>query len=177
MFALHRSINARKFRVRLVCHHDSARSTRSAPRGVQTNYRRQSIVRWNRLLQIIAVTAAMLMLAGCKSDYPRGQFSGYVINHTEDEIVAQVGKPDEVDHSNPERPIWVYYKNLGLLQENVQRRRLQQARRQDPRVHEEGAERQAGRPGHQLPVSGAFARGQNTRRGGCFVLPIAAKPV
>ena len=64
----------------------------------------------NRLFQVIAVAAALLMLAGCKSDYPRGQFHGYVVNHTEDEIRAQVGKPDDVDNSNPDRPIWVYYK-------------------------------------------------------------------
>ena len=67
-------------------------------------------MRLNHLLQIFAVMAAAFILAGCKSDYPRGQFSGYVINHTEDEIAAQVGKPDEVDNANPERPIWVYYK-------------------------------------------------------------------
>lgn len=63
-----------------------------------------------RLLQILAVAVAMTTLIGCKSDYPRGQFSGYVINHTEEEIVSQVGKPDEVDGSNPDRPIWVYHK-------------------------------------------------------------------
>lgn len=67
-------------------------------------------MRWNRFLQFFAVMAAMLVLAGCKSDYPRGQFSGYVINHTEDEILSQVGKPDEVDNANPDRPIWVYKK-------------------------------------------------------------------
>lgn len=65
---------------------------------------------WNRLLQLFAVMFAVLLLAGCKSDYPRGQFSGYVISHTEDEIIAQVGKPDEIDNANPDRPIWVYYK-------------------------------------------------------------------
>lgn len=67
-------------------------------------------MRLNHLLQIFAFMAAAFILAGCKSDYPRGQFSGYVINHSEDEIAAQVGKPDEIDNSNPERPIWVYYK-------------------------------------------------------------------
>lgn len=63
-----------------------------------------------RLLQLLTAVAALFILAACKSDYPRGQFSGYVINHTEDEIVSQVGKPDEVDNSNPERPVWVYAK-------------------------------------------------------------------
>ena len=65
---------------------------------------------WNRLPQFIAVMAAALLLIGCKSDYPRCQFAGYVVNHTEDEIVSQVCKPDEIDNENPDRPIWVYYK-------------------------------------------------------------------
>jgi len=68
-------------------------------------------MRWNRVLQCFAVMAAMLVLGGCgNSDYPRGQFSGYVINHTEDEIVSQVGKPHSVDNSSPDRPVWVYNK-------------------------------------------------------------------
>jgi hypothetical protein len=53
---------------------------------------------------------AMLVLAGCNSDYPRGQFSGYVIGKTEDQIISQVGKPHEVDSSNPASPVWVYNK-------------------------------------------------------------------
>ena len=83
-------------------------------------------MRWNRLLQIFAVLAAVLVLAGCgNSDYPRGQFSGYAINHTEDEIVAQVGKPHEVDNSSPDRPVWVYNKktfdvdNLNKVDDRV----------------------------------------------------------
>ena len=65
---------------------------------------------WNRVAQCFTVTITMLGLAGCNSDYPRGQFSGYVIGKTEEQIIAQVGKPAEVDNSNPASPIWVYSK-------------------------------------------------------------------
>jgi len=64
---------------------------------------------WNRLTQFLA-TAALLSLAACNADYPRGQFAGYVVNHSEDEILSQVGKPVEIDNTNPDRPIWVYKK-------------------------------------------------------------------
>ncbi|MCX7146930.1 MAG: hypothetical protein NT042_12185 [Sulfuritalea sp.] len=65
---------------------------------------------WNRVSHCFAALIATLVLAGCNSDYPRGQFSGYVIGKTEEQIVAQVGKPVEVDNSNPNSPIWVYKK-------------------------------------------------------------------
>ena len=45
-----------------------------------------------------------------RSDFPRGQFHGYVVGKTEDQIIAQVGQPTEVDNANPEKPIWVYKK-------------------------------------------------------------------
>jgi hypothetical protein len=63
---------------------------------------------WNRISQCFAAMVAMLVLTACNSDYPRGQFSGYVIGKTEDQIIAQVGKPAEIDNSNPASPIWVY---------------------------------------------------------------------
>lgn len=65
---------------------------------------------WNRVSQGIAMLAATLVLVACNSDYPRGQFSGYVIGKTEDQIISQVGKPHEVDNSNPASPVWVYKK-------------------------------------------------------------------
>ena len=65
---------------------------------------------WNRVSQCFAALIAMLVLAGCNSDYPRGQFSGYVIGKTEDQIIAQVGKPTEVDNSDPANPVWVFKK-------------------------------------------------------------------
>ena len=65
---------------------------------------------WNRISQCFALLIAALVLAGCNSDYPRGQFSGYVIGKTEDQIIAQVGKPNEIDSSNPASPVWIYKK-------------------------------------------------------------------
>ena len=65
---------------------------------------------WSRIAQFFAAFITLLVLAGCNSDYPRGQFSGYVIGKTEDQIIAQVGKPVEVDNSNPNSPIWIYKK-------------------------------------------------------------------
>ena len=65
---------------------------------------------WNRVSQYSAMMIAMLVLAACNSDYPRGQFSGYIIGKTEDQIISQVGKPHEVDASNPASPVWVYNK-------------------------------------------------------------------
>ena len=65
---------------------------------------------WNHVSQCFAALIAMLILAGCNSDYPRGQFSGYVIGKTEDQIIAQVGKPTEVDNSDPASPVWIFKK-------------------------------------------------------------------
>ncbi len=66
---------------------------------------------WNRVWQCFAAMIAMFVLAGCgASDYPRGLFSGYIIGKTEEQIIAQVGKPNEVDASNPNSPVWVYKK-------------------------------------------------------------------
>jgi hypothetical protein len=66
---------------------------------------------WNRVSQYFTALIAVFFLAGCgASDYPRGQFSGYVIGKTEEQIVAQVGKPHEVDASNPASPVWIYKK-------------------------------------------------------------------
>lgn len=65
---------------------------------------------WHRIAQFSTTLIALMVLAGCNSDYPRGQFSGYVIGKTEEQIIAQVGKPAEIDNSNPNSPIWVYKK-------------------------------------------------------------------
>jgi hypothetical protein len=64
----------------------------------------------NRILQCLAVLTTLLALSGCNSDYPRGQFHGYVVGKTEEQIIAQVGKPTEVDNSNPASPVLVFKK-------------------------------------------------------------------
>ena len=49
-------------------------------------------------------------LGACSSDggYQRGIFTGYVVDATEDEIVSKVGKPNQVDASDPNAPRWIY---------------------------------------------------------------------
>ena len=74
---------------------------------------------WNRAAQCFSVAIATIFLAGCgASDYPRGQFSGYVVGKTEEQIIAQVGKPNEVDNSNPAAPVWVYKKKTFDVDNN-----------------------------------------------------------
>lgn len=74
---------------------------------------------WSRVAQCFAVMITILVLAGCgASDYPRGQFSGYVIGKTEEQIIAQVGKPTEIDNSNPASPVWIYNKKTFDVDNN-----------------------------------------------------------
>jgi len=53
----------------------------------------------------IAVT-----LTACSGGYQRGIFQGYVIDATEEQISSKIGKPDQVDTSDPNAPSWVYNK-------------------------------------------------------------------
>ena len=39
---------------------------------------------------------------------PRGLFTGYVTDKTEEEVAAKVGKPDSVDSSKPSTLKWIY---------------------------------------------------------------------
>jgi hypothetical protein len=65
--------------------------------------------KWRRL--VAAGALAIGMLAACGSGgYQRGIFTGYVVDAAEDDIVAKVGKPDQVDTSDPAAPRWVYNK-------------------------------------------------------------------
>lgn len=59
-----------------------------------------------RLLAAIIAVA----LAGCigGAGYPRGQFSGYVLEKSEAEVQDKVGKPDAIDTTDKEHPVWVY---------------------------------------------------------------------
>ena len=54
--------------------------------------------------------AAVATLAACSREggYQRGIFTGYVVDATEDEIVNKIGKPDQVDASDPNAPRWIY---------------------------------------------------------------------
>jgi hypothetical protein len=60
---------------------------------------------------LVAGVLAAGLLAGCGTGgYQRGIFTGYVVDASEDEITAKVGKPDQVDTSDANAPRWVYNK-------------------------------------------------------------------
>ncbi len=62
---------------------------------------------------IAAACGIVLVLAGCSGGgggQQRGLFTGYVMDKTEQEVEAKVGKPDSVDSSNPNTPKWIYRK-------------------------------------------------------------------
>ncbi len=59
------------------------------------------------------VCCIVIALAGCSGSgggQQRGLFTGYVMDKTEQEVEAKVGKPDSVDNQNPNTPKWVYKK-------------------------------------------------------------------
>ena len=60
-------------------------------------------------LLIAALCGVIVILAGCADGgQPRGLFTGYVTDKTEEEVVAKVGKPTSIDNSNPATPKWIY---------------------------------------------------------------------
>lgn len=61
-----------------------------------------------RVLGAAALVIAMLAGSGCGEFYGRSDFSSYVMNKTEEEVVSKVGKADAVDNSNPARVTWTY---------------------------------------------------------------------
>ena len=62
----------------------------------------------NRVLKI-GVLAAFLALAGCSGGtHSRGQFTGHVVGSTEEQITSKLGKPEEVDNKDPNKPRWIY---------------------------------------------------------------------
>ncbi len=64
-----------------------------------------------RVLKTVIVIAALALVAGCSAGtHSRGQFTGYVVGNTAEEIQSKVGKPARVDESNPDKPRWVYQK-------------------------------------------------------------------
>ena len=61
---------------------------------------------------LIAVFCALsIAFAGCSGrdgGQQRGLFQGYVMDKSEEEVTAKVGKPDSVDTSKPNTPRWIY---------------------------------------------------------------------
>ena len=59
----------------------------------------------------VLLMALLLSLAACggrDGGQPRGLFTGYVTDRTEEEVAGKVGKPDVVDSSSPTTLKWVY---------------------------------------------------------------------
>ena len=72
-----------------------------------------------RKLITFAALAAFFVAAGCGGgSFSRGQFHGHVVGKTDEEIVSRVGKPDEVDAKDPNKPRWVY-KNKTFDPDNL----------------------------------------------------------
>jgi hypothetical protein len=62
---------------------------------------------------LVAVACSVLILAGCSGSFSgtaRGLFTGYVMDKTEEEVVAKVGKPASIDTSTPSTLRWTYKK-------------------------------------------------------------------
>ena len=55
------------------------------------------------------VVAVFLLVTGCSAGtHSRGQFTGHVVGSTEDQITSKLGKPDDVDAKDPNKPRWIY---------------------------------------------------------------------
>jgi hypothetical protein len=62
---------------------------------------------------VAAACGIVLALTGCSGGgggQQRGLFTGYVMDKSEEEVVAKVGKPDSIDNSKPNTPRWTYKK-------------------------------------------------------------------
>ncbi|QJR10261.1 hypothetical protein DSM104443_01315 [Usitatibacter rugosus] len=63
------------------------------------------------LARLLGALTFIAFLAACSdSGHPRGMFTGRVLDKTEDEIVADIGKPASIDPSSPDRVKWIYKK-------------------------------------------------------------------
>ena len=57
----------------------------------------------------ICLVAIILVMHGCGAGtHSRGQFTGYAVGSTEEQITSKLGKPEEVDAKDPNRPRWIY---------------------------------------------------------------------
>jgi len=58
-----------------------------------------------------AACSILMAMAGCSGSdggQPRGLFTGYVTDKSEEEVTAKFGKPDSVDTSTPNTTKWTY---------------------------------------------------------------------
>ena len=57
----------------------------------------------------VILIAVFLVVAGCSGGtHSRGQFTGHVVGSTEEQITSKLGKPEEVDSKDPNKPRWIY---------------------------------------------------------------------
>jgi len=64
-----------------------------------------------RKLLLALVLGVVLAGAGCEGregGHSRGMFTGYVMDKTDEEVVAKIGKPDSIEATNPNTPKWIY---------------------------------------------------------------------
>jgi len=59
---------------------------------------------------LMALVIAFALTACSGGGYQRGIFQGYVIDATEEQITSKIGKPDQIDASDPNAPRWIYVK-------------------------------------------------------------------
>jgi hypothetical protein len=59
---------------------------------------------------LMAIIIAVTLTACSGGGYQRGIFQGYVIDATEEQITSKIGKPDQIDASDPNAPRWIYVK-------------------------------------------------------------------
>ena len=89
----------------------SAVSFHNRTRGLRVMLQRRIISPAGQLLGAVALAALLAAGAGCSdSGHPRGMFTGRVVDKTEEEVTADIGKPESIDKSNPERVKWIYKK-------------------------------------------------------------------
>ena len=62
-------------------------------------------------VRALTIGALLALAAACSGgSHSRGQFTGHVVGHTEEEILGKMGKPERVDDADPKRPRWIYSK-------------------------------------------------------------------
>jgi hypothetical protein len=67
------------------------------------------LVDFSRILSAIFIAIA-LVIAGCGQLQGRDEFTKAVMDKSEQEVISAIGKPANVDSSNPEHVVWTYHK-------------------------------------------------------------------
>lgn len=62
----------------------------------------------SRHLTLAMLFAAIMMIAGCGDLYDHKDFTNVVMNKSEVDVAAKLGKPKSVDGSDPEHVKWIY---------------------------------------------------------------------